>query len=66
MLIMFCSVEVDEEELDAELEALGEEMEMGGWEAEGSSTLPSFLEEPTGAVPDFLDEGPTKMKETAQ
>lgn len=58
--------EVDEAELDAELEALGEEMEMGGWEAEGSGELPSFLEESTGKVPDFLEEQPKKVGEAAQ
>lgn len=56
--------EVDEAELDAELEALGDEIELGGgWEQETSTALPSFLEEST--VPEFLDEPPTadKVKE---
>jgi charged multivesicular body protein 5 len=56
--------EVDEAELDAELEALGDEIELGGgWEVESSPALPGFLEEPT--VPEFLDEPPTadKVKE---
>ncbi|KAF8475807.1 Snf7 family [Kalaharituber pfeilii] len=47
--------DVDEAELDAELEALGEEMELnGGWEAESSADqLPAFLQE---EVPSFLGE----------
>jgi len=55
--------EVDEAELDAELEALGEEMELnGGWEAEvgGADTLPAFLRE---EVPSFLEEGKGKEQE---
>lgn len=52
------SAEVDEDELDAELEALGEEVELGGgWEAESSTAVPGFLED-SSAVPDFLDEPP--------
>ncbi|KAI5859172.1 Snf7-domain-containing protein [Tricharina praecox] len=55
--------EVDEAELDAELEALGEEVELGGgWEAESSTSLPGFLED-ADAVPSFLDEPPSKIKE---
>ena len=55
--------EVDEDELDAELEALGEEIDLGGgWEAEAGG-VPSFLDEPSNAVPDFLDEQPGKVKE---
>ncbi|KAI5802213.1 Snf7-domain-containing protein [Pyronema domesticum] len=57
--------EVDEAELDAELEALGEEVELGGgWEAESSTAIPSFLEDTS--VPTFLDEVPAsagKVKE---
>ena len=56
--------DVDEAELDAELEALGEEMEFSrGWEAEAgeSDSLPSFLQE---EVPSFLEEG--KGKEQGQ
>ncbi|KAF8448282.1 putative charged multivesicular body protein 5 [Terfezia claveryi] len=58
--------DVDEAELDAELEALGEEMEFnGGWEAEvgGADTLPAFLQE---EVPRFLEEGKGKGKEQEQ
>ncbi|TGZ82923.1 hypothetical protein EX30DRAFT_144072 [Ascodesmis nigricans] len=60
--------DVDEDELDAELEALGEEMELegSGWEGEGPGAIPSFLEDENTAVPDFLDDGPKKVKETAQ
>jgi charged multivesicular body protein 5 len=57
--------EVDEDELDAELEALGQEIELGGgWEAESSTAVPSFLED-AGGVPEFLDEPPAagKIKE---
>jgi len=54
---------VDEAELDAELEALSEEVELsGGWEAEGSTAVPSFLED-ADTVPSFLDEPPSKIKE---
>ena len=62
--ILSTGAEVDEDELDAELEALGEEVEIGGaWEAE-SSALPSFLEE-SSPLPDLLDEPPVpgKIKE---
>jgi charged multivesicular body protein 5 len=55
--------EVDEAELDAELEALGEEVAMEGTE-EG---VPSYLMEDTG-VPSFIDEAPEpagKVKEAA-
>ena len=55
--------DVDEAELDAELEALGEEMELsGGWEAEasGADALPAFLQE---EVPSFLEEGKGKEQE---
>ncbi|KAA8911041.1 Snf7-domain-containing protein [Sphaerosporella brunnea] len=57
--------EVDEAELDAELEALGDEIELGGgWEAESSTAVPGFLED-AGGVPEFLDEPPVpgKIKE---
>ncbi|KAL7266547.1 Vacuolar protein-sorting-associated protein 60 [Rhizina undulata] len=62
--------DVDEAELDAELEALGEEVELsGGWEADSLNTMPSFLQnEPASGLPDFIDEPPTagqKLKETA-
>ncbi|KAF8457817.1 Snf7-domain-containing protein [Terfezia claveryi] len=49
--------DVDEAELDAELEALSEEMELsGGWETEvgGSDSLPAFLQE---EEPSVLEEG---------
>lgn len=56
--ILSTSVEVDEDELDAELEALGEEVELGGgWEAEGSTAVPDFLKE-SNSVPEFLEEPP--------
>ncbi|KAF2264650.1 charged multivesicular body protein-like protein 5 [Lojkania enalia] len=56
--------EVDEAELDAELEALGEEVELEGI---GESTgMPSFMVDET-APPQFIDEPPetNKMKEAA-
>ncbi|KAI9726316.1 MAG: hypothetical protein M1828_001590 [Chrysothrix sp. TS-e1954] len=57
--------EVDEEELDAELEALGEEGELEGFGAEGES-MPSFLNDEV-AKPEFVDEPvqPGKVKEAA-
>lgn len=59
---------MDEAELEAELEALGEEVELsGGWDAEAVSSgeMPSFLQS-EGAVPEFIDEVPLggqKVKE---
>lgn len=49
--------DVDEEELDAELEALSAEVELGGgWEGNfESDAVPSFLQEE--AVPSFVDGG---------
>lgn len=57
--------DVDEAELDAELEALGEEVAMDGIGAE-SEGLPGFLMDET-APPTFIDEPPdaAKMKEAA-
>ncbi|KAF2651028.1 charged multivesicular body protein-like protein 5 [Lophiostoma macrostomum CBS 122681] len=57
--------EVDEDELDAELEALGEEVELGGMEMESGSAMPGFLEE--AGPPQFIDEPPVagKVKEAA-
>jgi charged multivesicular body protein 5 len=54
--------EVDEAELDAELEALGEEVELEAGFAEGT---PSFM---VDEVPQFIDEPPNKegaVKEVA-
>jgi charged multivesicular body protein 5 len=53
--------DVDEEELDAELEALGEEVALDG---HGESELPAFLMDETGP-PQFIDEPPEKVKEAA-
>lgn len=51
--------DIDEAELDAELEALGEEVELGGgWEGAGESEIPSFLNE---EVPSFVDAGKDEM-----
>jgi charged multivesicular body protein 5 len=55
--------EVDEEELDAELEALGLEQEM---ELEMGGQVPGFLQDEV--VPEFVDEPPQtedKVKEAA-
>lgn len=49
--------EVDEAELDAELEALGEEVEMEGLGTEGE--VPSFMRD---EVPSFIDEPPDSKK----
>ncbi|KAI9811213.1 MAG: hypothetical protein M1827_005545 [Pycnora praestabilis] len=57
--------DVDEAELDAELEALGEEAEFEGGEAQG---MPSFMmDEVNGKAPEFIDEPPEtgKVKEAA-
>jgi charged multivesicular body protein 5 len=58
--------EVDEEELDAELEALGDEvaLEYSAGEAEG---LPSYLVDEMAGPPSFVDNPPeqTKLKEAA-
>jgi len=54
--------DVDEAELDAELEALGEEVELGGeWDAETVYETPSFLQGEPG-IPEFVDEPPTGEK----
>jgi len=56
---------VDEAELDAELEALGEDVELNG---EGlGEEMPGFLTESAGGVPSFIDEAPEmgKAKEAA-
>jgi charged multivesicular body protein 5 len=57
--------DVDEAELDAELEALGDEVAMDGIGAE-SEGLPGFLMDET-APPTFIDEPPdsSKVKEAA-
>ncbi|CAZ86540.1 unnamed protein product [Tuber melanosporum] len=55
--------DVDESELDAELEALGEEVELGGgWDADTiGGEVPSFLQAEPG-IPDFVDEPPAGEK----
>lgn len=54
--------EVDEADLDAELEALGEEVELGG--TMGESDIPGFMRD---EVPTFVDEPPepSKIREAA-
>jgi len=56
--------DVDEAELDAELEALGEEVELG--ESMGESGIPAYLTEGTD-MPTFIDAEPEmdKAKEAA-
>lgn len=57
--------DVDEAELDAELEALGEEVELNGiGESEG---VPAFMMDETNKVPEFVDDPPEqgKVKEAA-
>jgi len=56
--------DVDEAELDAELEALGEEQEFesAGMDMEGG--MPSFMQDEVGP-PQFVDEAPQKAKEAA-
>ena len=55
--------DVDEAELDAELEALGEEVELGTGGI-GESEMPGFLTEGAGP-PQFIDEAPEAAKEAA-
>lgn len=58
--------DVDEAELDAELEALGEDVELNGMEGIGTGEMPGFLAESAGP-PQFIDEAPeqSKAKEAA-
>ncbi|KAK6516478.1 hypothetical protein TWF506_006385 [Arthrobotrys conoides] len=51
--------DIDESELDAELEALGAEAELGWSEANMESEIPSFLQE---EVPTFIDGGKEDAK----
>ncbi|KAK6536195.1 hypothetical protein TWF281_000439 [Arthrobotrys megalospora] len=51
--------DIDESELDAELEALGAEAELGWSEANMESEIPSFLQE---EVPTFIDGGKEEVK----
>ncbi|KAK6362971.1 hypothetical protein TWF730_000419 [Orbilia blumenaviensis] len=51
--------DIDESELDAELEALGAEVEMGWGESNMESEIPSFLQE---EVPTFIDSGKEEVK----
>lgn len=58
--------EVDEAELDAELEALGEEQEFENLGVESEGNLPSFMQDEVNP-PQFIDEapGPGKVQEAA-
>ena len=58
--------EVDEAELDAELEALGEEQQFEGLGAESEGGVPSFMMDEV-KPPEFVDEPPenNKVKEAA-
>ncbi|KAK6357380.1 hypothetical protein TWF718_001693 [Orbilia javanica] len=51
--------DIDESELDAELEALGAEAELGWSESNMESEVPSFLQE---EVPTFIDGGKEEVK----
>ena len=53
--------DVDEAELDAELEALGEEVDFGA-ELNMEGEMPSYLQESAGP-PQFIDEAPEQGKE---
>lgn len=52
--------DVDEAELDAELEALGEEVDLGEGLGETGESMPAFLQE--AGPPQFIDEPPEKNK----
>lgn len=58
--------DVDEAELDAELEALGEEQEFADFGAESDLAAPGFLQDEVGP-PQFIDDAPEhgKVKEAA-
>lgn len=58
--------DVDEAELDAELEALGEEVDFGESLGETGESMPAFLMD-SSAPPQFIDEPPehNKVKEAA-
>lgn len=58
--------DVDEAELDAELEALGEDVEYGGEIGEMGDSMPAFMQDQAGP-PQFIDEPPEhgKVKEAA-
>jgi len=58
--------DVDEAELDAELEALGEEVDMGEGLGEMGDSMPAFMQDQAGP-PQFIDEPPEagKVKEAA-
>ncbi|KAH6657628.1 Snf7 family [Truncatella angustata] len=57
--------DIDEEELDAELEMLGAEMEMEAQQSVGAGEIPDFMRD---EVPDFVDEpvGAGKVQEAAR
>ncbi|KAF5097989.1 hypothetical protein D0Z00_002204 [Geotrichum galactomycetum] len=55
--------DISESELDAELEALGEEMEYESMQAETASGIPSYLAE--DSVPTFVDEPVEEEKKVA-
>lgn len=56
--------DVDEAELDAELEALGEEQEFESMGMESEGAMPSFMQDEVGP-PQFVDQPPQKAKEAA-
>lgn len=58
--------DVDEAELDAELEALGEEQDFADFGAEADMSVPAFMQDDSNP-PQFIDEAPesNKVKEAA-
>lgn len=58
--------DVDESELDAELEALGEEQQFESFGAEAEGAMPAYMQDDTNP-PQFIDEAPEhgKVKEAA-
>ncbi|KAI9714258.1 MAG: hypothetical protein M1820_000217 [Bogoriella megaspora] len=57
--------DIDEEELEAELEALGEDVELNG--VGESESMPGFMMDETNNIPEFIDAPPeqSKVKEAA-
>ncbi|KAL9053114.1 MAG: hypothetical protein Q9162_004978 [Coniocarpon cinnabarinum] len=58
--------DVDEAELDAELEAMGDEQEFENFGMESEGAMPAFMQDNTN-IPEFIDESPeqSKVKEAA-
>ncbi len=58
--------DISESELDAELEALGDEIEYAALEGENESNIPSYLTEDTANAPTFIDEPPVEETTSQQ